>query len=278
VSAALPPGLDPAAVRAVATDMDRTILPSSLELSPATVRAIARVRRAGIEAIIATGRMFASTRPYALQLGITAPVICYQGALIVDPVTGEWLQHRPIDVPVALEVIAAVRREGFHMNVYVDDQLCVEKPTPEARTYAEHARLEMVVVGNFDTWLHQPTTKIVIVGEPGALDDLEQRLRSRFDDRLFIAKSLPIFLEVASPGVSKGAALHFVCERLGIDPAATIAFGDGANDLELLEAAGLGVAVADAEPALLRIADWTVPPVGQDGVAGFLDRLVDSRA
>jgi Cof subfamily protein (haloacid dehalogenase superfamily) len=258
--------------------MDRTILPSSLELSPATVRAIARVRRAGIEAIIATGRMFASTRPYAHQLGITAPVICYQGALIVDPVTGEWLQHRPIDVPVALEVIAAVRREGFHMNVYVDDQLCVEKPTPEARTYAEHARLEMVVVGNFDTWLHQPTTKIVIVGEPGALDDLEQRLRSRFDDRLFIAKSLPIFLEVASPGVSKGAALHFVCERLGIDPAATIAFGDGANDLELLEAAGLGVAVADAEPALLRIADWTVPPVGQDGVAGFLDRLVDSRA
>jgi Cof subfamily protein (haloacid dehalogenase superfamily) len=278
VNAALPPGLDPAAVRAVATDMDRTILPSSLELSPATVRAIARVRRAGIEAIIATGRMFASTRPYALQLGITAPVICYQGALIVDPVTGEWLQHRPIDVPVALEVIAAVRREGFHMNVYVDDQLCVEKPTPEARTYAEHARLEMVVVGNFDTWLHQPTTKIVIVGEPGALDDLEQRLRSRFDDRMFIAKSLPIFLEVASPGVSKGAALRFVCERLGIDPAATIAFGDGANDLELLEAAGLGVAVADAEPALLRIADWTVPPVGQDGVAGFLDRLVDSRA
>jgi Cof subfamily protein (haloacid dehalogenase superfamily) len=278
VNAALPPGLDPAAVRAVATDMDRTILPSSLELSPATVRAIARVRRAGIEAIIATGRMFASTRPYAHQLGITAPVICYQGALIVDPVTGEWLQHRPIDVPVALEVIAAVRREGFHMNVYVDDQLCVEKPTPEARTYAEHARLEMVVVGNFDTWLHRPTTKIVIVGEPGPLDDLEQRLRSRLDDRLFIAKSLPIFLEVASPGVSKGAALRFVCERLGIDPAATIAFGDGANDLELLEAAGLGVAVADAEPALLRIADWTVPPVGQDGVAGFLDRLVDSRA
>jgi hypothetical protein len=278
VSAALPPGLDPASVRAVAMDMDRTILPSSLELSPATLRAVAGLRRAGIEPIIATGRMFASTRPYALQLGITAPVICYQGALVADPATGEWLQHRPIDVPVALEVIAAVRREGFHMNVYVDDQLCVEKPTPEARTYAEHARLEMVVVGNFDTWLHHPTTKIVVVGDPAALDDLEGRLRSRFDDRLFIAKSLPIFLEVASPGVSKGAALRFVCDRLEIDPAATVAFGDGANDLELLEAAGTGVAMADAEPALLAIADWTVPPVAQDGVAGFLDLLVHSRA
>jgi Cof subfamily protein (haloacid dehalogenase superfamily) len=278
VSAGLPPGLDPASVRAVAMDMDRTILPSSLDLSPATLRAVAGVRRAGIEPIIATGRMFASTRPYALQLGVTAPLICYQGALVADPTTGEWLLHRPIDVPVALEVIAAVRREGFHMNVYVDDRLCVEKSTPEARTYAEHARLEMVVVGNFDTWLHRPTTKIVVVGESAPLDDLEARLRSRFDDRLFIAKSLPIFLEVASPGVSKGAALRFVCDRLGIDLADTIAFGDGANDLELLDAAGVGVAMADADPALLEIADWTVPPVAQDGVASFLDLLVHSRA
>jgi hypothetical protein len=78
--------------------------------------------------------------------------------------------------------------------------------------------------------------------------------------------------------VSKGAALEFVCERLGVDPADTVAFGDGANDHELLETAGFGVAVSDAEPSLLAIADWTVPPVAEDGVAGFLDLLVHSRA
>ena len=118
MSAVLPPGLDPAAVRAVAMDMDRTILPSSLELSEATLAAVAAGRDAGIEPIIATGRMFASTRPYAHQLGITAPVICYQGALVADPATGEWLLHRPIDVATALQVIADVREAGFHMNVY----------------------------------------------------------------------------------------------------------------------------------------------------------------
>jgi Cof subfamily protein (haloacid dehalogenase superfamily) len=278
VSAALPPGLDASAVRAVAMDLDRTIVPSSLTLSPATVLAVAAVHAAGIEPIIATGRMFASAQPYARELGITAPLICYQGALVADPRSGEWLLHQPIDVPLALEVIAAVRAEGFHMNVYVNDQLCVERPTPEARTYAEHARLEMVVVGDFDSWLRQPTTKIVVVGEPHSLDDLEVRLRASFDGRLFIAKSLPEFLEIAQPGVSKGAALRFVCDRLGIDPADTIAFGDGANDLELLEAAGLGVAMADADPALLKIADWTVPRVAEDGVASFLSLLVDSRA
>jgi Cof subfamily protein (haloacid dehalogenase superfamily) len=274
----LPPGLDPAAVRAVVMDLDRTILPPSLELSDAVVTAVGAARGAGIEPIVATGRMFASARPYALQMGLTSPVICYQGALVADPVSGRWLLHRPIDVPEALEVIDAVRASGFHMNVYVDDMLCVEQPTPEARTYAEHARLEMHVVGRFDTWLKRPTTKIVVVADPEPLNGLEAHLRGLFGDRLFIAKSLPMFLEVASPGVSKGAALRFVCERLGIDTAATIGFGDGANDLELLETAGFGVAVADADPALLAVADWTVPSVAEDGVARFVQALVDSRA
>src|SRR5438034_1288902 len=83
----------PASVRAVAMDLDRTILADNLEFSPATVRAVGRVNDAGIAAIVATGRMFASARPYALELGVTAPVICYQGALVADPRTGEWLLH-----------------------------------------------------------------------------------------------------------------------------------------------------------------------------------------
>jgi Cof subfamily protein (haloacid dehalogenase superfamily) len=274
---ALPPGLDPASVRAVAMDLDHTILPDSLEFSPAVVRAVARVHGAGIEAIVATGRMFASARPYALQLGVTAPVICYQGALVADPVTGEWLLHRPMDVALAHEVIAAVEQAGFHMNVYVDDKLFVEELNEEAITYATHARLQAHAVGDLIAWLDRPTTKIVVVGEPEALDGLQDELRARFDGRAFIAKSLPIFLELARPGVSKGSALDFVCERLGIDPAAVVAFGDGANDVELLEAAGLGVAVAGGDAALEEVAAWTVPSVDEDGVAGFLDALVDSR-
>lgn len=274
----LPPGLDPAAVRAVAMDLDHTILPDSLEFSQTLVDAVGRVRAAGIEAIIATGRMFASARPYALQIGITAPVICYQGALVADPVTGDWLLHQPMDVALAHEVIEAVSAAGFHMNVYVDDKLYVEDLNQEAVTYARHARLEAHAVGNLLEWLDRPTTKIVVVGEPEELDRLQDDLRARFDSRAFIAKSLPMFLELARPGVSKGAALEFVCGRLGIDPAAVVAFGDGANDVELLETAGLGVAVTGGDAALERVAGWTVPSVDDDGVAGFLDALVDSRS
>ena len=78
--------------------------------------------------------------------------------------------------------------------------------------------------------------------------------------------------------MSKGAALEFVCERIGISPAGVVGFGDGANDVELLQTAGLGVAVADADPVLVEHADWRVPSVDDDGVARFIQALVDSRS
>jgi Cof subfamily protein (haloacid dehalogenase superfamily) len=277
VTATLPAGLDAAAVRAVAMDLDRTILPETLELSPATVAAVAAARDAGIEPILATGRLFRSDRPYAEALGVTAPLVCYQGALVADPVSGEWLVHAPIPVPLAREAIRAAAGEGFHVNAYVDDELYVASLTHEAREYARYARLEAHVVGDLAAWLTEPTTKLVVVGQPEAVDDLEVRLRDRFGERLFIAKSLPYFLEAAHPGVSKGSGLRDVCERLGIPTSAVVAFGDGQNDIELLQEAGFAVAVEDADEALLRHADATVPPVGSDGVAGFLRALVDSR-
>jgi Cof subfamily protein (haloacid dehalogenase superfamily) len=274
----LPAGLDARAVRGVAMDLDHTILGDSLAFRPALVAAVGAVGDAGIVPMIATGRMFASARPYARELGVTAPLVCYQGALVADPVTGEWLLHRPMGVALAHEVIDAVAAAGFHMNVYVDDELYVESLNEEAVTYARHARLEAHAVGDLRAWLDRPTTKIVVVGEPAALDALQDRLRAAFAGRLFIAKSLPFFLELALPGVSKGAALEFVCGRLGIDPADVVAFGDGANDVELLEAAGLGVAVGEADAALDGVAGWRVPGVEEDGVAAFLEALVDSRS
>ncbi len=277
MTVALPDWLDPDAVDAIAMDLDRTILPASLELTPATLRAVAAARAAGIEPIVATGRMFRSARPYARQLGVVAPLICYQGALVADPVGGDWLEHRPMPVPLARTAIEAVAAAGFHMNVYVDDELYVERINDEALEYARHSRLQPHAVGDLRHWLSEPTTKIVVVGEPRGLDGLEVQLRDRFDGELFIAKSLPHFLELAVPGVSKGSALRWVCERLGIDPARVVAFGDGENDVELLAEAGTAIAVEDADPKLLRHADLTVPGVEEDGVATFVQALVDSR-
>jgi Cof subfamily protein (haloacid dehalogenase superfamily) len=245
-------------------------------LRPRTREAIARVRARGVHVIVVTGRMFRAVRPYLEEAGLDDPVVCYQGAVVADPVSGEFLRHVPIPREVALEAIDAVDAAGFHMNCYVDDLLYVAEVTPEARAYADFQGLEIHEVGPLHEWLHDDPTKLVTVGDPAALDALEAELKPRFRGRLFVSKSLPYFLEFAHPDVSKGAGLQWVAERLGFTAAETVACGDGENDRELLDWAGFGVAVANAQPEILARADLVVPDVEHEGVADLLDAYLDS--
>jgi len=238
---------------------------------PRTLAAIAAVRAAGTHVIIVTGRMFRSTRPFAVEAGLDEPVVCYQGAVVADTATGEFLRHVPIPRPVALEAIDAVIEAGFHINCYVDDELYVAAVTPEARSYADFNRLDLHEVGDLRTWLTADPTKLVAVGDPDALDALEDVLKPRFQGRLFVSKSLPHFLEFAHPDVNKGSGLAFVAERLGFTAAETVAAGDGENDRELLDWAGFAVAVANAHEDILQRADLVVPSVHEEGVAQMLE-------
>ena len=245
-------------------------------LRPHTREAIARVRATDAHVIVVTGRMFRAVLPYLQEAGLDDPVICYQGAVVADPTTGTFLRHVPIPRAVALEAIDAVVAAGFHVNCYVDDQLYVAAVTPEARAYADFQGLEIHAVGPLHEWLRDDPTKLVAVGDPRALDELEDVLKPRFAGRLFVSKSLPHFLEFAHPDVSKGSGLQFVADRLGFTAAETVACGDGENDRELLDWAGFGVAVANAHEDVLARADLVVPPVQKEGVAVLLEAYLDS--
>jgi hypothetical protein len=222
--------------------------------------------------------MYRSVHRFLEPAGLSDPIICYQGAAVVDPVTGEWLRHEPIELSLAKETIDAVEDEGYGPNVYVADELYVASVTQAARDYAEFQRLEIHEVGSLQEWLRDAPTKLVCVGDPRALDGLEVRMKERFDGRLYISKSLPYFLEFAAPGVTKGAGLEFLAQRMGFTRAETVAFGDGENDVELLEWAGYGVAVENAHARVKSVADWVCPSAEEEGVAGVLEALLDSRA
>jgi hypothetical protein len=226
--------------------------------------------------IVVTGRMFRGVRPYLDEAGIDDPVVCYQGAVVADPVTGRFLRHVPIPRAAALEAIDDVVDAGFHVNCYVGDELYVAEVTPEARSYADFQGLEIHAVGPLHEWLRDDPTKLVAVGDPSDLDEFEVELKRRFAGRLFVSKSLPHFLEFAHPDVNKGSGLQFVAELLGFTAAETVACGDGENDRELLGWAGFGVAVANAHDEILERADLVVPDVEHEGVAQLLDAFVDS--
>ena len=247
-------------------------------MHPRTRAAISATRTAGIHVVLATGRMFRSVRRYALEAGLDDPLVCYQGAVVAEPVSGRWLRHEPIPLELARETIAAVYEEGFGLNCYVGDELYVAEITPEARRYAGFQELELRPVGDLLVWLHEPPTKLVVVGDSEVLDGLKQRMLSRFDGRLYISKSLPYLLEFASPEVTKASGLEFVAEHLGFAREHTVAFGDGENDIELVAWASYGIAVENAHDRVKEVADFVCPSVDDEGIAQVLEAYLDSCA
>ena len=221
--------------------------------------------------------MFQSVRRYALEAGLDDPVVCYQGAVVAEPVSGRWLRHVPMPLEPAREAIRVLSAQGFGLNCYVRDELYVAKLTPEAHRYADFQQLEIHEVGDLLTWLREPPTKLVVIDDPEVLDDLEARMKAHFDGRLYISKSLPYFLEFANPGVTKGTGLDFLARRVGFAPERTVACGDGENDIELVEWAGYGVAVENAHQRVKAVADFVCPPVDEEGVAQVIEAFLDSR-
>jgi Cof subfamily protein (haloacid dehalogenase superfamily) len=221
--------------------------------------------------------MFRSVRPYAREAGIEDPVVCYQGAVVAEPVSGRWLRHVPIPLALARETVEELNDEGFGLNCYVNDELYVAEITREARQYADFQDIELHPVGDLLQWLDEPPTKLVVIDDPNVLDDLKQRILDRFGDRLYVSKSLPYFLEFASPDVTKASGLEFVAEHLGFSREHTVAFGDGENDIELVEWAGYGVAVENAHDRVKEVADLVCPSVQEEGVASVLEAYLDSR-
>ncbi len=235
------------------------------------------MRDEGLRVIVVTGRMVQSLRRVLAPAGLTDPVVCYQGAVVADA-DGQWLRHVPIEVELAKEALVAVGAEGYEPNVYVDDELYVSRVTREAESYASFQQLAIHPVGDLVAWLDREPTKLVCVGDPAALDDVAPRLREQFGERMHITKSLPYFLELAAAGVTKGSGLDFLAGHLGFTSEQTIAFGDGENDVELIEWAGYGVAVENAHERVKAEADWICPPAAEEGVAAVLEALVHSMA
>ncbi len=131
------------------------------------------------------------------------PLVCYQGAAVVAG-DGEWLRHEPIPLALAREAIAAVQTEGYGLNVYVDDELYVSEVTPEAERYATFQQIDLHTVGSMLDWLERPPTKLVVIGDPDALDVLGGRMRELFDGRLWVDQVAAVLPRVRGRGGLQG--------------------------------------------------------------------------
>lgn len=260
--------------RLVAIDLDDTLLNNDLEISPRTKADIIRARQMGVQVTIATGRMFRSALPYAEQLGLDIPLITYQGALVKNSSSGEVLYHRPVPPELVRPVAERVRSFGYHLQMYFEDRLCMEKLTPEGQNYVDLAGVEVTLVSDLLRSCPEPTKILISNYDETRLDQLAEILEAEFGGRLYITKSKPYYLELLHPDATKGKALQMLANHRGIPREAVIAIGDSFNDLEMIRYAGVGAVMGNAREEIKAVADYVTCSNEDDGVAEVLEKYI----
>jgi hypothetical protein len=262
-------------IRLIALDLDGTLIGPDLIISPRVRASIKAARERGVEITIVTGRMFAAAKPFAQTLGIAGALVCYQGAAIYEAASGVVLRETPVRQDVTREVLAWAAERGVHAQCYGDDRIYVDHINRFSQRYYEVAKVEATLVPSLrDAFAERPTIKLVLVDDPERCEEHMKVLAPLLGTRAYITRSHKDFVEVLSPDVNKGEALAFVAARYGTTPAETLAVGDAWNDVPLLEAAGIGVAMGSGPPELLARADAVVGDVAHDGVAEAIERFV----
>jgi len=261
--------------RLIAMDLDDTLLRDDLTVSDTTRQAMTEAIAKGAHLTIATGRMFDSAQKIARQVGLNVPIITYQGSLIKNLLDEDVLYERSVPVEVAQQVYEYCKTHGLHLQSYIADKLYVAEDNDKIKGYAKQSNIPYTIEPDFSRIINNDRqTKLIIIDEPARLDALLPELKAMFGSKAHLTKSKPNYLEFMHPEGTKGHALRFLAAHYGIPMEETIAMGDAMNDHEMVAAAGLGVAMENAVPALKEIADFITLSNNDDGVKHVLDKFV----
>jgi Cof subfamily protein (haloacid dehalogenase superfamily) len=252
--------------RLAAIDLDGTLLRSDGTISP---RTRAAVGGSGLEVVIVTARGPRTIRDIADELGVDGTAICSNGALVVDLATRRVVRQRLLESEVALELVHALRERLPGIRFAVEHEAFAHEPGFSAWNWTPPPDTR---VADAVELLADPATKLILrhAGhETVAIQDLARELAG---DRLTVVASGSEAVEVTAAGVNKATAVA----ELGVPPAEVVAFGDYPNDIPMLTWAGHGVAMGNAHPDVIAIADEVTATNDEDGVALVLERLTRS--
>lgn len=267
-------------IRLIALDIDGTIIDDGLTIGPRTRAAIRAAMDRDVAVSLVTGRMVSSAMRFAGDLGLTGPVVGYQGGLIRAMPTpgsrrlGRLLMHTPLSAEVAREIVLWSRAQGMDPHVNHLERFILRDDDPRADDYSSFMGAKAELVPDLVAAIRHPVTKVLAVGEPPQPVEIAALARAHFAGRADVTISHPRFLEFVAPGVSKGRAVRWLSRRLGVPLAATLAVGDQWNDFEMLDEVGHGAAMPTAPAAVQAVARYLAPPVTEEGVATLIERLV----
>ncbi len=259
----------------LAFDLDGTIVTSDYRLPTRILNAINAARKAGHLVTVVTGRVHASAKPYLDQLQLELPVGTAQGGCVTD-VNGALLRDLHVSEATVRAVIEEFGHEIFEFFVPLGDSVYVKNPDSKregGEPYWDWIRNEGRPVLPFAEFPNANPSKITM--HKPDLGDLPARAMQIFPDHMFYPWS-DQFLEITNKGAHKGAALELIAGIAGVPQADVIAFGDGNNDISMLEWAGYSVAVGHFEAHDSGLTNETIAIPDEDGVADWLETFLEA--
>ena len=257
-----------------AIDLDGTLLGPDHLIPERNKRAIKALLERGVRCVIASGRMHESTTCFAQELDLEEPIISYNGAMVRDPITDATWHHLTVPEDPARDVIIYCRENGYHLNYYLNNHLFAATFNQWAELYVNQTHSPLEVVGDLTRFCGTRPTKMILINSPAQTDSLLPYFRERLGDELYITKSNPEYLEFMNAKADKGSALKLVADRMGVKQSEVMAFGDGGNDMPMLQWAGLGVAMGEATPVVQASADSVASCYEMGGLGAFIEGLL----
>ena len=273
----------------LAIDLDGTLLDSEHALPPENRAALLRAHEAGVKVVLCTGRAFTETRPVLEQIGLSLDAaVTVFGALVTDVATGRTLDRTAIPLDTAHALTAWFQQNDYPVLWLTDadeagsDGYVLGGPNrhPGVDRWIDWSPCQVREVDRLPADCAAPV-RLSIIDEAGALDAVSIRLHEAFDGRLThnVLHAPPYrlsLIEAFAPAVNKWYGIEKLCRRWNIDPGRVVAVGDDVNDVDMIRRAGLGVAVANARPAALGVADRVIDSNDACGVAKLIDELLAS--
>ncbi len=261
-------------------DVDGTLVDRHGTISDEDKKALARTRALGVKVSLSTGRIIKACLTILEQLSLDGYHIFFDGALVSNPSQSTEVYSRPIKKEVVRQAVDFARANNIYLELYSRDCFFAERQNWSDEVHRRFFRVEPTFVDFTGIWERERIIKAEMVVH----NQEERRKTELFQDRFrpslrfSIARSPAYpeidFINVIDPGVSKGEALKALASFLGVPISRVIAIGDGLNDIPLLEAAGLAVAMGNAFPEVKKVADCITLDVDHGGLAAAIERLV----
>jgi Cof subfamily protein (haloacid dehalogenase superfamily) len=265
-------------IQLIAVDIDHTLLDNQGQLSERNQKALRAALDQGIQVVLATGKTYASAAKVYDALKFTAPGIFSQGTTLYDA-DGSLRHQQLLDPTAARQIITFVEDRGFSVLAYSGSRVLARALTnPMRELNSRYDEPLAQVVGPLQNILDSvPVNKLLILsdGDARAVRALRWQLEMQLNGSVRLLQTAVLEqLEILPPGASKGAMLRALLRDLKIAPEQVLAIGDAENDIEMIQLAGIGVAMGNARPALRAVAQAVVASNDESGVAEAVERFV----